>query len=73
MSIPVGAITLTVSGVIPPGSLECDGRPVDRNRYNGLYSVIGAIFGEDTEANTFNLPGPFDLELFHGLIAVIKY
>lgn len=73
MKIPVGSITLTQPGAIPEGSLECDGRAVDATEYADLFAVMGEVFGNSAEDNTFNLPGPFDQGLLQGLIAVIKY
>lgn len=72
-SIPVGAITLTLPDAIPPGSLLCDGRALNRTQYSHLYMVLGDRCGGSIDDNTFHLPGPFNAEALHGMVAVIKY
>ena len=40
----------------PPGWLKCDGSPISRSTYPGLFAVIGTIYGAGDGSTTFNLP-----------------
>lgn len=57
---PANASTGTVTGfagqTAPSGWLLCDGSPVSRVDYAPLFAVIGTIYGEGDQVNTFNLP-----------------
>jgi microcystin-dependent protein len=41
---------------IPTGWLACDGAPVSRTTYAGLFTAIGVTFGAGDGSTTFNLP-----------------
>lgn len=50
----VGAILTNITGSIPEGYLECDGRELSQITYANLFSVIGTYFGGNN--SIFNLP-----------------
>lgn len=54
--VPVGTIIAYSSETPPPGYLECDGSPLSRTDYAGLFAAIGTAFGEGDGASTFNIP-----------------
>lgn len=54
--VPVGAVISYASNVPPSGWLVCNGQEVHREEYAELFSVIGTIYGEGDQENTFNLP-----------------
>ena len=53
---PTGVITAFAGVEAPAGFLICDGSPVSRTTYAGLFAVIGESFGAGDGVNTFNLP-----------------
>lgn len=53
---PTGVISMFVSGNIPVGWLECDGRAVSRTTWRELYRMIGTSYGPGDGFTTFNLP-----------------
>ena len=54
--IPIGTISLFAGTVPPEGWLLCDGTPILRADYPGLFAVIGETFGAGNGITTFNLP-----------------
>ena len=52
----IGEIVPYVSNVAPEGFLVCDGLAISRERYSGLFDVIGTTFGQGDGSTTFNLP-----------------
>jgi hypothetical protein len=55
-NIPPGT-TITFSGITAPsGYLVCDGSPVSRTTYAGLFAAVGIIYGAGDGSTTFNLP-----------------
>jgi len=48
----VGTILTNITGSIPEGYLECDGRELSQITYANLFSVIGTHFG----GSIFKLP-----------------
>ena len=55
-SSPTGSILMWPTASAPAGYLICDGSEVDRGTYNGLFSILGTIFGICDGSTTFNLP-----------------
>lgn len=53
-AIPVGTILPFAGNTVPEGFLACNGAGLSTATYNGLYAVIGNIYGGDS--TTFNLP-----------------
>lgn len=51
---PIGTILTNITGTIPEGYVECDGREISRIIYANLFSVIGTYFGGSS--NMFNVP-----------------
>lgn len=55
---------LSLTGVVlafagtsaPSGFLLCDGSPVSRSTYSGLFAIIGVSHGQGNGTTTFNLP-----------------
>lgn len=57
-ALPIGGMMPYGGSADPAGGfwLICDGRPLSRTLYSGLYSVIGTSFGAGDGSTTFNLP-----------------
>lgn len=54
--VPVGGI-IGYGGSIPPaGFLICNGAPINRHAYPGLFSIIGTTYGSGDGSTTFNIP-----------------
>lgn len=51
----IGIIKMFVGTYAPEGYMLCDGRPLNVNQYQALYSIIGNQFGGTANVN-FNLP-----------------
>lgn len=51
-----GDIKLSAASAAPSGWLFCDGSPVSRTTYPGLYDAIGTTYGTGDGTTTFNLP-----------------
>ena len=51
-----GTIMPWPSANVPAGWLACDGRAVSRAEYDGLFAVIGTIYGAGDGITTFNVP-----------------
>lgn len=61
--LPVGFIVFHSSydgETVPTGWLVCDGKEVSKTQYADLYSVIGDIFGEAEDNNSFVIPDLID-------------
>ena len=61
MSIPIGSIVAVGFSDVDnneatAGWLMCDGNPVSRTTYAGLFDAIGTAWGEGDGQTTFNLP-----------------
>ena len=56
MSVPPGTIVAFAGTTVPTGWALCDGSPVSRTMYAGLFTAIGISFGGGDGINTFNLP-----------------
>ena len=54
--VPVGTILPFAGTTPPPGFLICDGAPVSRTTYAGLFSVLGSAYGNGDGSSTFHLP-----------------
>jgi microcystin-dependent protein len=52
----VGSISLFPGNRAPENFVVCDGRPMECNKYPELFSVIGFIYGGNTEKFTFAIP-----------------
>lgn len=68
--VPVGAIWLYSSNIVPVGWLACDGTAVSRKDYVDLYSVIGTAFGAGDGLITFNVPNLVD-KFIRGTVSAI--
>jgi len=53
---PTGSLLMWPKDTAPTGFLLCNGDPVSRETYAGLFDVIGTTFGVGDESTTFNLP-----------------
>lgn len=53
---PPGSIFQYAGSVSPTGYFICDGSAVSRTDYEGLYLIIGTIYGSGDGSTTFNLP-----------------
>lgn len=51
-----GDLKATAAAAAPTGWLLCDGSPVLRASYPGLFGVIGSTYGAGDGATTFNVP-----------------
>lgn len=50
-------VVLAYAGInAPSGFLLCDGSPVSRSTYSGLFTIIGTNHGQGNGTTTFNLP-----------------
>jgi len=58
--LPTGTILPWASNNLPAGFFWCNGSPVSRTTYSGLYAVIGTIYGAGDGGTTFNLPDLMD-------------
>lgn len=54
--IPIGALHMWTTAAPPGGWLLCNGAPISRTTYAGLFAVIGTAFGPGDGSNTFNVP-----------------
>jgi microcystin-dependent protein len=54
--LPPGVIIAFGGTTAPAGWILCDGSPVSRTTYSGLYSAIGNNYGSGDGSTTFNLP-----------------
>ena len=54
--VPEGVIVAFAGSTPPPGWLICDGSPVSRTAYSGLFQAIGTTWGSGDGGTTFNLP-----------------
>jgi microcystin-dependent protein len=56
--VPIGTVITWVAPTAPNGSvwLECNGAPVSRSLYSGLFSVLSTTYGSGDGSTTFNLP-----------------
>jgi microcystin-dependent protein len=55
-AVPPGTVVAFAGPVVPTGWLLCDGSPVSRTTYAGLFSAVGTVSGSGDGATTFNLP-----------------
>lgn len=53
---PSGTIVAFAGRKVPNGWLLCDGRPLKRNDFPDLFSVIGNTFNESPSSDSFSLP-----------------
>lgn len=54
--IPTGTIVPYVGESTPSGFIYCDGRAIERSRFNALFAIIGTTFGSGDGRTTFNVP-----------------
>jgi microcystin-dependent protein len=56
--VPIGTVITWISAAPPNGSvwLECNGIPVSRTLYSGLFNVLGTTYGNGDGVTTFTLP-----------------
>ena len=54
--LPTGVILPYGGASAPAGFFLCDGSPVSRTDYAGLFALIGTAFGTGDGSTTFNLP-----------------
>ena len=55
--VPSGVtLPYVMTGAVPSGYLLCDGSPVSRTTYSGLFAVISTTYGVGDGSTTFNLP-----------------
>lgn len=54
--LPTGVILPYGGASAPAGFFLCDGSPVSRTDYAGLFAAIGTAFGTGDGSTTFNLP-----------------
>lgn len=54
--VPIGAMQMWGSATPPERWLICDGTPVSRTTYQGLFAVIGTTYGVGDGSTTFNIP-----------------
>ena len=62
----IGEVIWHAGGTIPNKFLLCDGREVERDKYEELFNVIGTIYGEGNGSTTFNLPNLTDNRFIEG-------
>lgn len=53
---PLGSVSAYAGDTPPTGWLICDGSPVSRTTFAGLYALVGNRFGIGDGTTTFNLP-----------------
>ncbi len=53
---PTGTISMFAGATPPAGWLICNGAPVSRAEYAGLFAVIGTTYGAGDGSTAFNLP-----------------
>ena len=53
---PTGTVAMWITTTAPSGWLICDGSPVSRSTFSGLFDIIGTSFGVGDGSTTFNLP-----------------
>jgi microcystin-dependent protein len=53
---PTGTVAMWITTTSPSGWLICDGSPVSRSTFSGLFDIIGTSFGVGDGSTTFNLP-----------------
>lgn len=41
-TVPIGSVTMWITGTLPPGWLECNGQAITQAAYPELYAIIGA-------------------------------
>jgi hypothetical protein len=51
----------------PPGWKRCDGTALSKITYSALFAIIGTSYGEDVDANTFNLPEASNQIIYTGV------
>lgn len=54
--VPAGSVFRFAGASAPTGFLLCDGSPVSRVTYAGLFSAIGTTYGVGDGTTTFNVP-----------------
>jgi hypothetical protein len=54
--IPAGTVVPFAGSSVAAGWLLCDGSPVSRSTYAGLFGVIGTLHGSGDGVTTFNVP-----------------
>jgi hypothetical protein len=54
--VPVGGIIAYAGSSPPAGFLSCNGAPLNRHAYAGLFSIIGEDYGPGDGVTTFNVP-----------------
>ena len=54
--VPAGAVMPFAMNSVPLGWLPCDGSPVSRSIYAGLFAVVGELYGVGDTSTTFNVP-----------------
>ncbi len=54
--IPIGGIVTWAVTAPPVNWLVCDGTPVSRTTYSGLFSILGTLYGAGDGTTTFNIP-----------------
>jgi microcystin-dependent protein len=55
-SVPPGSVQPYAGATAPLGWLLCNGDPVSRTTYGGLFAVIGTTYGTGDGSTTFNVP-----------------
>lgn len=56
-TLPVGTISpIGYDGVMPPGTILCDGSAIRRDTYAALFAKVGIAWGPGDGSTTFNLP-----------------
>lgn len=55
-TLPPGIVASTTSATAPAGWFLCNGAPISRTDFSGLFSIIQTTYGTGDGSTTFNLP-----------------